>query len=142
MMFVNMWPDSGVRDWMAADLANVSPTTPVLVFTHDEPNAEIKHFTDPNDPEGLPRQDYEKLLVDMPAQRTEPAAEHLELADFLQAHENIVGYFHGNDNYNQFYNWSPDAEPDWQGIDTFRVDSPMKGNVLGRHTSRCCHSSW
>ncbi len=54
MMFVNMWPDSGVRDWMAGDLASVSATTPVLVFTHDEPNAEIKHFTDPNNPGGTP----------------------------------------------------------------------------------------
>ena len=42
-MFVTLWPDSTNRIWMNNDLAMVSATTPVVIFTHDQPDIETKH---------------------------------------------------------------------------------------------------
>jgi hypothetical protein len=53
--------------------------------------------------------------------------EQRALEAFLRDHPNVVAYFHGNSNWNEFY--------DWQGPDrsirlhVFRVDSPIKGAV-------------
>lgn len=140
MLFVNMWPDSAERAWMAADLANVAPTTPVLIFTHDQPTVESKHFTNPNSPYTINSTDkFENLLVDKLADGTTVGApstiEQQALADFLKKYPNIVGYFHGNDNENKFYNWTgPDQT--WAGVNVFQVDSPMKGNVSGTNESK------
>src|SRR5262249_20911512 len=41
-MFLMIWPDSAVWAWMERDLAKVSPSTPVILFTHDQPDAEAK----------------------------------------------------------------------------------------------------
>jgi hypothetical protein len=50
------------------------------------------------------------------------------------AHPNLTAYFHGNSNGNQFYDWSgPDHTA---AIHTFRVDSPMKGNVSATDETR------
>lgn len=47
-MLVNIWPDSVARIWMESDLSKVSSTTPVILFTHDPPDIEAKHLTNPN----------------------------------------------------------------------------------------------
>lgn len=47
LMFVNLWPDSAERVWMEKDLANVPANHPVIIFTHDQPVCEAKHFTNP-----------------------------------------------------------------------------------------------
>jgi len=48
----------------------------------------------------------------------------------LKRHKNIVAYFHGNDNRNQFYTYpGPDNDV---SLNVFRVDSPMKGSVSGK----------
>jgi hypothetical protein len=40
-------------------------------------------------------------------------------------HPNVVAYFHGNSNWNEFYEWKgPDRSI---GLHVFRVDSPLKG---------------
>ena len=45
---------------------------------------------------------------------------------FLGRHPNITAYFHGNSNWNEFYDWTgPNASA---MLHTFRVDSPMKGH--------------
>ena len=57
-----------------------------------------------------------------------------ELAAFLKKHPAIVAYFHGNENYNEFYTWGgPDNDI---AMPVFRVDSPMKGNVSGKDEKR------
>jgi len=48
MAFLNMWPDSGERAWLGNDLAAVNPRTPVLIFVHDPPAVDSKHFINPN----------------------------------------------------------------------------------------------
>jgi hypothetical protein len=133
-MFINMWPDSANRIWMEQDLSGVSSSTPVVIFTHDQPTCESKHFTNPN---GLHDVNSTKKFENMVAERlkdglTTSAVTTLEekgLVTFLKAHTNIKAYFHGNDNRNEFYVYKgPDNDIN---LNTFRVDSPMKGTVSG-----------
>jgi len=131
-LFMNIWPDSANRVWMETDLAHVPATTPVLLFTHDPPDVEPKHFTNPNGTHDVNSIDqFENLLHEVfkdDANVTSTAAiEQRAFAAFLKAHANIKAYFHGHDNYNEFYQWSgPDND---MALPTFRVDSPMKGNT-------------
>ena len=46
LVFVGMWLDAGMRAWFDREVA-VDSLTPVFVFTHDPPNADTKHFTNP-----------------------------------------------------------------------------------------------
>ncbi|MEI7812546.1 MAG: T9SS type A sorting domain-containing protein [Ignavibacteria bacterium] len=130
-MFVNIWPDSAERIWMDNDLKNVSTTTPVIIFTHDQPLVESKHFTNPNGTHDINKTDkFENLLLESfkDGKTTSPAAviEQRAFASFVKSHSNIVAYFHGNDNANEFYTYTgPDSNIT---LNTFRVDSPMKGN--------------
>ncbi len=138
-VFVGMWPDSVSRPLIDADLAKVSATTPVILFTHDQPTSESKHFTNPNAVVAplLPingTNKYENLLSDVYADTqaagntpglTTDSEQRLFVA-WLKTHKNIVAYFHGNDNANEFYTYTgPDNDI---RLNIFRVDSPMKGN--------------
>lgn len=59
-----------------------------------------------------------------------PTIEERALERFFDRHPNISVYFHGNSNWNQFYDWTgPDHTA---AVHTFRVDSPMKGEI-SRH---------
>jgi hypothetical protein len=141
LVFVNMWPDSAARAWLDADLAMVGTTTPVVLFTHDQPESEAKHFTNPNGTHGINSTDkFENLLVDQldpVLEGTTTAAlnyvQQQKLADWASRHPNLVAYLHGNDNQNEFYVWTGKngTTPLDLGVafNTFRVDSPMKGNL-------------
>ncbi len=134
-MFITMWPDSGVRAWMSQDLARVSPTTPVIVFTHDQPDSEAKHFTNPNGAHDINARDkFENLLADQLADGPTVAApttiEQGAFERFLQQHPNVTAYFHGNSNWNQFYDWTGPGHS--IVLHTFRVDSPMKGALSSK----------
>ncbi|MEI6208539.1 MAG: metallophosphoesterase [Desulfuromonadales bacterium] len=142
LVFVGMWPDSVSRPLIDNDLKNVPATTPVIIFTHDQPNAESKHFTNPISPFDInATNQFENLLSDKFAEATpqgtpysDAAAknaivstiEQRALVAWLKTHKNIVAYFHGNDNANEFYTYTgPDNDI---SLNVFRVDSPMKGN--------------
>ena len=133
-MFINMWPDSTAQIWMKTDLANISSTTPVVIFTHDQPECEAKHFTNPNGTHNINGTDkFENMVPEVLKDgKTTSAATTLEqkgLVTFLKAHTNIKAYFHGNDNRNEFYIYKgPDND---MNIKAFRVDSPMKGTISG-----------
>jgi len=129
-VFLTVWPDSIGRAWLTRDLERVGASTPVVVFTHDQPDAQSKHFTNPNGRHDINAVDrFENLLAETFADGgAADASDTLEQAaweDFVRSHSNITAYFHGNSNWNEFY--------DWQGphhsiaLHTFRVDSPMKG---------------
>jgi hypothetical protein len=45
----------------------------------------------------------------------------------VRRHPNVSAYFHGNSNWNQFYDWTGPRHS--IALHTFRVDSPMKGAV-------------
>ena len=137
-LFISMWPDSAARTWMEADLAKVGAWTPVVIFTHDEPPSESKHFTNPIGKNDINATDkFENLLVDLFADAVtiNDAAgnpiptvyEQRELTAFLKAHKNIVAYFHGNDHVNSASIYTgPDNDI---SLNVFGVDSPMKGTV-------------
>lgn len=136
--FISMWPESAARAWLESDLAGVSTMTPVVLFTHDEPEGESKHFTNPNGDNGINSKDkFENLLSDKFADAAAvndvngapvPAGtEQRAFTAFLKKHKNVVAYFHGNTNYNQFYTYSgPDGDV---ALSAFRVDSPLKSEV-------------
>ena len=132
-LFITLWPDSLERIWMDHDLDKISPRTPVIIFTHDEPICEAKHFTNPNPGYTINGRDrFENLLAEQYKDSTEAKKDNgstiLEQngwVAFLKRHPNIKAYFHGNNNYNQFYVYrGPDNDV---SLPVFRVDSPMKG---------------
>lgn len=127
--FVGMWPDSQGRKWLTADLQ--SRRGPCLLFTHDEPDVEAKHLTNPNGNHRINSTDkFENLLSDTGSVRSvklKPLKEHRELAAFIKSNPSIKAYFHGNSNWNEFYVWKgPDNNI---ALPVFRVDSPMKGEI-------------
>jgi hypothetical protein len=150
-MFIGMWPDTDAQAWMDTDLARISSTTPAIIVTHDEPTTEAKHLTDPVlGPKVFNTTNkFENILVNTAAYLTVTAAETADatqniysystygaqrtLVRFLQKHKNIVAYFHGNTNYNEFYYYTgPDNNI---SIPVFRVDSPMKGVYSGQDSA-------
>ena len=134
-VFIGMWPDSAARAWMDTDLRKVSATTPVLLFTHDQPDIETKHLMNPNGTHTINSTDKFENLVAGEATggyasvATITGASTVEqnaLAAWLKKHKNVVAYFHGNSNWNQFYTFAgPNSDI---SLNTFRVDSPMKGS--------------
>jgi Calcineurin-like phosphoesterase len=132
-MFITLWPDSAERIWMQKDLDTVASSTPVIIFTHDQPTCESKHFTNPVAPHNMTLDNkFENLVVENykegeKAGKGEDATniEQRGFVKFLKAHPNVKAYFHGNSNWNQFYVYTgPDNDVK---LNTFRVDSPMKG---------------
>ena len=110
----------------------------MLLFTHDQPDIEAKHLLNPNGSGDINAKDrFENLVSDVssvPSSKEIPVREHRELAAFLKKHPAIVAYFHGNENYNEFYTWGgPDNDI---AVPVFRVDSPMKGNESGKDETR------
>ena len=137
-IFITLWPDSAERIWMEKDLQKVAKTTPVVIFTHDQPTCEAKHFTNPVPPHNMtPQNKFENLV---PEYYKEGAAatkddggtdiEQRGFVKFLKLHPNIKAYFHGNSNWNEFYTYTgPDNDVN---IKVFRVDSPMKGKYSSK----------
>src|SRR5712671_1757174 len=121
-VFLQVWPDSIGRAWLTRNLANVGASTPVVVFTHDQPEAQNKHFINPNGTHDINDVDrFENLLAD-----TDAGTRIAEWESFLLQHPNITAYFHGNSNWNEFYDWRGPHQ--LVTLHTFRVDSPMKGH--------------
>jgi hypothetical protein len=138
LMFITLWPDSAERIWMQHDLENVTPSTPVIIFTHDQPTCEAKHFTNPLPPHNMTIQNkFEDLTAEYYKESAtamkDAGATDLEQrgwTTFLKAHPNIKAYFHGNSNWNEFYVYKgPDNDV---SLNTFRVDSPMKGKYSAK----------
>jgi hypothetical protein len=133
LMFITLWPDSAERIWMQKDLDTVAKNTPVIIFTHDQPECESKHFTNPLPPHKMtPENRFENLTSEYYKEGTvaskddgATAIEQRGFVKFLKAHPNIKAYFHGNSNWNEFYKYKgPDNDV---SLNVFRVDSPMKG---------------
>ncbi len=133
IMFITLWADSAERIWMQKDLDTVAKNTPVIIFTHDQPTCESKHFTNPLPPYNMTAKNKFQNLVEEHYKEGFVAAkddgatdiEQRGFVKFLKAHPNIKAYFHGNSNWNEFYVYQgPDKDVK---LNTFRVDSPMKG---------------
>lgn len=138
LMFITLWPDSAERIWMQKDLDTVAAHTPVIVFTHDQPECESKHFTNPLPPYDMtPANKFQNLVEEHYKEASTAAAddgatalEQRGFTAFLKQHPNIRAYFHGNSNWNEFYVYrGPDKDVQ---LNAFRVDSPMKGKYSGK----------
>ena len=135
-VFITLWPDSSVRAWMENDLKSVKPDVPVIIFAHDPPDSDSKQFINPNGAHDINAADqFENLLSDtfadsMGGKRSAvppPILEQKAWEAFLRKHPNITAYFHGHNNWNEFYDWTgPDHTVT---LHTFRADSPMKGHL-------------
>ncbi len=139
LVFLTMWPDSVARAWIEHDLQGLPEATPVLLFCHDQPDIEAKHLTNPNGKHDINGHDrFENLVADRCADGNmvdvDTLIEQRALVVFLKAHRNIVGYFHGNSNWNECYTWSgPDADI---ALNVFRADSPIKGKNSGKDETK------
>ncbi len=138
MMFITLWPDSAERIWMEKDLDTVAKSTPVIIFTHDQPECESKHFTNPLPPynmtaenkfQNLTEEHYKEGVV-AAADDGATQIEQRGFVEFLKRHPNIKAYFHGNSNWNEFYTYhGPDNDVN---LPVFRVDSPIKGKYSAK----------
>ena len=136
--FITLWADSAERIWMQKDLDTVAAATPVIIFTHDQPECEPKHFSNPTPPFAMTAKSKFQNLVEEHYKEGPVASkdddssimEQRGFVKFLKAHHNIVAYFHGNSNWNQFYTYhGPDNDV---ALNCFRVDSPMKGKYSAK----------
>jgi len=139
MMFINLWPDEEEQQWMEQDLKGLKPGIPVLLFTHSMPELEARFFTNPNGQHTINSTDkFENLLPEKFQSginvKDVAVKEERGLATFLKKHPEIKAYFHGHNNWNEFYNWeSPDKD---FSIPCFRVDSPMKGRISNKDETK------
>jgi hypothetical protein len=140
-VFITLWPDSAERIWMEKDLQEISPDMPVIIFTHDQPECEAKHFTNPNSSNMNAADRFENLLTECYKDGTTANAdggttiiEQKGWINFLKKHPNIKAYFHGNSNWNQFYVYTGLCNE--VALNTFRVDSPMKGKYSSKDETK------
>ena len=139
MMFLHVWPDSMMRARMEDDLARVDAATPVLIFTHDQPDVQSKHLINPNGAHDINSRDqFENLLADVFVDGTTidvpSVKEQAQFENFLARHRNVTAYFHGNSNWHQVYDWNGPNKS--ARLHTVRVDSPMKGAVSAGDETR------
>jgi hypothetical protein len=132
LAFLHIWPDSAMRERMEEDFAHVDASTPIILFTHDQPDVEAKHFINPNGTHDINADDqFENLLADQFAGGTTvdtiSVMEQGQFEQFLNKHRNVTAYFHGNSNWHQVYDWNGPGRS--ARLHTVRVDSPMKGAV-------------
>lgn len=144
-LFLTIWPDSANRIWMEKELSRIDPQTPVIIVTHDPPDGDPAHFTNPNGDHRINSHDrFENLLEeyskDPPAgfgddgKPKDDRIEQVGFVRFLKAHPNIKAYFHGHNNWTEFYTYKgPDGDI---SLPAFRVDSPMKGKYSSKDERR------
>lgn len=133
-MFIGMWPDGNMRMWMDSVMTE-DPVSPVIIFTHDPVEADAKHYTNPNYPYNINADDkFENLLSDTCSVdniNKLPKANWSHLERFVESHPQIKAYFHGDCNYNEFYEWK--GVNGTVSLPVFRVDSPMKGEYSSKN---------
>lgn len=135
LAFTQIWPDSAELAWLEQDLSRLPKGTPVLLFTHDEPEVEAKHFVNPNGDHGINKKDkFENLLTETfkgGGKSDDKSTVHeRRLATFVKEHPEIKAYFHGNSHMPDLKVWmGPDAD---FMLPAFSVDSPVKGEQSGK----------
>ena len=135
LVFVNCWPDSTEQAWMNEQLTGLRPGTPVLLFTHSQPDVEARFFTNPNGNHGIDSVNkFENLLPerlqDGRTLKDSTLIEQSGWAGFLQQHPMIKAYFHGHNNYTEYYEYQGPEKN--LSLPCFRVDSPMKGRFSAK----------
>jgi len=131
-VFLSLYPDSAERVWMEKDLKNIAKTTPVLLFAHSIPDVEPRFFQNPNGLHDINDEDKFENLVpenykDGDDVKGETIIEQNGFADFIIKHNNIKVYFHGHENWTEYYQYS--GPNNKINLTCIRTDSPMKGRI-------------
>jgi len=130
LIFIDIWPDSANRLWIEKDLAAVNKNTPVLLFTHDPPQGDAKHFTNPDAGYVISSDDrFENLLEEVYKDTIAKSTimEQKGLIALLKRHPNIKAWFHGHENFCEMYHYTGLQHE--ISLPVFRSDSPMKGKI-------------
>ncbi len=131
-IFLSLYPDSAERVWMEKDLEKVKNTTPVLLFAHSIPEVEPRFFENPNGIHDINEEDKFENLVperykDGKDVKGETTIEQQGFTSFIKKHSNIKAYFHGHENFTEYYTYKGPAND--IKLTCIRTDSPMKGRV-------------
>lgn len=131
-IFLSLYPDSAERVWMEKDLKNIAKTTPVLLFAHSIPDVEPRFFQNPNGLHDINDEDKFENLVpenykDGNDVKGETIIEQNGFADFIIKHNNIKVYFHGHENWTDYYQYK--GPNNKINLTCIRTDSPMKGRI-------------
>lgn len=134
-IFLSLYPDSAERVWMEKDLASVKSTTPVFLFAHSIPDVEARFFENPNGDHSINEEDKFENLVperykDGKLVKGPTDIEQLGFVSFVQQHPNIKVYFHGHENYTEYYTYKGPKEN--IQLTSVRTDSPMKGKYSAK----------
>jgi hypothetical protein len=138
-IFLSLYPDSAERVWMEKDLSNISNTTPVLLFAHSIPNVEPRFFENPNGIHDINEEDKFENLVperykDGKNVKGETTIEQNEFVVFIKKHSNIKVYFHGHENFTEYYTYKgPNNDIN---LNCIRTDSPMKGRASAKDETK------
>ncbi len=131
-IFLSLFPDSAERVWMEKDLTNIPISMPVLLFAHSIPEAEPRFFQNPNGIHDINEEDkFENLVLEKYKDGNDvkgsTAIEQNGFVNFIKKHTNIKVYFHGHENFTQYYSYSgPNKDIN---LSCIRTDSPMKGRI-------------
>ena len=131
-IFLSLYPDSAERVWMEKDLAIISKNMPVLLFAHSIPEAEPRFFENPNGIHDINEEDkFENLVPERYKDDNNvkglTTIEQNGFTEFIKLHPNIKAYFHGHENFTQFYTYQGPKKD--INLSCIRTDSPMKGRV-------------
>ncbi|MFA9205919.1 MAG: metallophosphoesterase [Burkholderiaceae bacterium] len=131
-IFLSLYPDSAERVWMEKDLKNIAITTPVFLFAHSIPDVEPRFFENPNGIHDINEEDKFENLVperykDGRKVKGETTIEQNEFVDFIIKHPNIKAYFHGHENWTEYYKYTGPLKN--INLICIRTDSPMKGRI-------------
>jgi len=138
-IFLSLYPDSAERVWMEKDLSNISNTTTVLLFAHSIPNVEPRFFENPNGIHDINEEDKFENLVperykDGKDVKGVTTIEQNEFTAFIKKHSNIKVYFHGHENYTEYYTYKGPGND--INLNCLRTDSPMKGRFSAKDETK------
>ena len=131
-IFLSLYPDSAERVWMEKDLAKIPISTPVFLFAHSIPDVEPRFFENPNGIHDINEEDkFENLVPERYKDGRDvkgvTTIEQKEFVEFIKKHSNIKIYFHGHENWTEYYTYSgPEKNIH---LTCIRTDSPMKGRI-------------
>jgi Calcineurin-like phosphoesterase len=134
-IFLSLYPDSAERVWMEYDLKKVSKITPVFLFAHSIPDVEPRFFQNPNGLHDINEEDkFENLVPESYKDGKDvkglTVIEQNGFSEFIQKHSNIKVYFHGHENFTEYYQYAgPNNNID---LTCIRTDSPMKGKLSAK----------
>ena len=138
-IFLSLYPDSAERVWMEQDLKKVAPSSPVFLFAHSIPDVEPRFFENPNGDHDINEEDKFENLVperykDGKDVKGETTIEQNALVAFLKNHKNIKVYFHGHENFTEYYTYQgPNKD---FNLACIRTDSPMKGRLSAKDETK------